>query len=156
MPTICSGKANPEALPGVGEIVGLPTEEPDLPSGNIKKQQGESEKGLEVVDRERKRTMRRIALLPPTLGVLLLLAFGALVGCGSGHSTVDPPTVDTPEEVVEAVAPAVDEASIREHLGRLTGEAPVRSKAVRRPRSWSAGARKGGERPPSTWKKPSK
>jgi hypothetical protein len=31
----------------------LPTEEPDLPSGNIKKQQAEGEKGLEVVGRER-------------------------------------------------------------------------------------------------------
>jgi hypothetical protein len=32
---ICSGRANPEAPPGVGEIVGLPTEELDLSSGNI-------------------------------------------------------------------------------------------------------------------------
>ena len=69
--------------------------------------------------------MRRIALLLPTLEVLLLLAFGVLVGCGSGESTADPPTMDTPEEVAKAVAPAVDEASIREHLERLTGEAPV-------------------------------
>ena len=53
IPTIYSRKANPEALPGVGEIVGLPTEELDLPSGNIKEQQGESEKGFGVVDRER-------------------------------------------------------------------------------------------------------
>jgi hypothetical protein len=53
MPTIYSRKANPEALPDVGEIVGLPTEELDLPSGNIKERQGESEKGFKVVDRER-------------------------------------------------------------------------------------------------------
>ncbi len=63
--------------------------------------------------------MRRIALLLPTLEVLLLLALGLLVGCGSGKSTMDPP------EVVKASAPAVDEASIREHLVHLTGEAPV-------------------------------
>ncbi len=64
--------------------------------------------------------MRRIALLLPTLEVLLLLAFGVLVGCGSGKSTIDPP-----EEVAKAVAPAVDGATIREHLEHLTGEAPV-------------------------------
>ena len=52
MPTSYSGKANPEALPGVSEIVGLPTEELDLPSGNTKGQ-GESGEGFEVVDRER-------------------------------------------------------------------------------------------------------
>ena len=64
--------------------------------------------------------MRRIALLLPALEVLLLLAFGALVGCGPGRSTMDPP-----EEVAKAVAPAVDEASVRGHLEHLTGEAPV-------------------------------
>lgn len=53
MPTIYSGKATPGALPNVGEIVGLPTEEFDLPSGNIDEQQGESEKGFKVVARER-------------------------------------------------------------------------------------------------------
>jgi len=54
MPAIYSGKANPEALPDVGETVGSPTETLDLPSGNIEEQQGESEKGFKVVDRERK------------------------------------------------------------------------------------------------------
>ena len=53
MPTIYSREANPEAPPDVGEIVGLPTEEVDLPSGNIEEQQRESEKGLKAVDRER-------------------------------------------------------------------------------------------------------
>ncbi len=118
MPTICSKKANPEEIPDVGEIVSLPTEELDLPSSNIK-EQGDSEVYFKVVDRERKRMMRRIALLLPALEVLLLLAFGMLVGCGSGKSTMAPP------EVAKAVAPAVDEASIREHLEHLTGEAPV-------------------------------
>ena len=53
MPTIYSREANPEAPPDVGEIVGLPTEELGLPPGNIEEQQGESEKGLKVMDRER-------------------------------------------------------------------------------------------------------
>lgn len=51
MPTIYSRKANPEEIPDVGEIVSLPTEELDLPSSDIKEQQGEQEMGFKVVDR---------------------------------------------------------------------------------------------------------
>ena len=52
MPTIYSRKAtSQEEIPEVGEIVGLPTEELDLPTSNIKEQQGESEMRFKVVDR---------------------------------------------------------------------------------------------------------
>ena len=51
MPTIYYRKANPQEIPEVGEIVGLPTEELDLPTSNIKEQQGESEMRFKVVDR---------------------------------------------------------------------------------------------------------
>lgn len=50
MPTIYSRKANPQEIPEVGEIVGLPTEELNLPTSNIKEQQGESEMRFKVVD----------------------------------------------------------------------------------------------------------
>jgi len=52
MPTIYSRKANPQEIPEVGEIVGLPTEELDLPTSNIKEQQGESQMRFKVVDRD--------------------------------------------------------------------------------------------------------
>ena len=52
MPTIYSRKANPQEIPEVGEIVGLPTEELDLPTSSIKEQQGESEMRFKVVDRD--------------------------------------------------------------------------------------------------------
>ncbi len=53
MPTIYSRKATPqEEIPEVGEIVGLPTEELDLPTSNTKEQQGESEMRFKVVDRD--------------------------------------------------------------------------------------------------------
>jgi hypothetical protein len=52
MPTIYSRKATPqEEIPEVGEIVGLPTEELELPTSNIKEQEGESEMRFKVVDR---------------------------------------------------------------------------------------------------------
>lgn len=63
--------------------------------------------------------MRRIVLLPATLGVLLALAFGASAGCGLSNSSMEP------EEVARAVAPEIDEASVREHLEHLTGVSPV-------------------------------
>ncbi len=52
MPTIYSRKANPQEIPEVGEIVGLPTGELDLPTSSIKEQQGESEMRFKVVDRD--------------------------------------------------------------------------------------------------------
>ena len=64
-------------------------------------------------------TMRRIALLLVTLGIVLIFAFGMLMGCGSEKSTTEP------SEVAEAVTPEIDEASIREHLSHLTGASPA-------------------------------
>src|ERR687893_1617071 len=53
MPTIYSRKATPqEEIPEVGEIVSLPTEELELPTSNIKEQEGESEMRFKVVDRD--------------------------------------------------------------------------------------------------------
>lgn len=53
MPTIYSRKASTQVdIPEVGEIVGLPTEELDLPTSNVKEQQGESEMRFKVVDRD--------------------------------------------------------------------------------------------------------
>ena len=63
--------------------------------------------------------MRRIALLLGTLGVLLALALGTSAGCGLTNSSMEP------KEVAKAVAPEIDEASVRQHLEHLTGEAPV-------------------------------
>ncbi len=53
MPTIYSRKASTqEEIPEVGEIVGLPVEELDLPTSNVKEQRGESEMRFKVVDRD--------------------------------------------------------------------------------------------------------
>ena len=52
MPTIYSRKANPQEIPKVGDIVSLPTEELEMPTSNIKEQQGESEMRFKVVDRD--------------------------------------------------------------------------------------------------------
>ena len=50
MPTIYSSKATVQEIPEVGEIVGLPTEELELPTSNKKEQEGESEMRFKVVD----------------------------------------------------------------------------------------------------------
>ena len=62
--------------------------------------------------------MRRDVLL---VGALFSLSFtfGTLVGC----ALLNPPM--EPSEVAKAVTPQIDEASVREHLEHLTGEAPV-------------------------------
>src|ERR671910_2297339 len=52
MPTIFSKKTNLQEIPKIGDIVGLPTEELDLPTSNTKEQQGESEMRFKVVDRD--------------------------------------------------------------------------------------------------------
>ncbi len=52
MLTIYSRKANPQEIPKIGEIVSLPTEELDMPTSNVKEQQGESEMRFKVVDRD--------------------------------------------------------------------------------------------------------
>src|SRR3712207_1753562 len=61
----------------------------------------------------------RFALLLGTLGVLLALVLGTSAGCGLTNSSMEP------KEVAKALAPEIDEASVREHLEHLTGEAPV-------------------------------
>ena len=63
--------------------------------------------------------MPRFALLLGTLGVLLALVLGTSAGCGLTNSSMQP------KEVAKALAPEIDEASVREHLEHLTGEAPV-------------------------------
>jgi Iap family predicted aminopeptidase len=63
--------------------------------------------------------MRRIAILLATLGVLLVSVFGASAGCGLTNPCMEP------KEVAKAVAPKIDEASVREHLEHLTGVSPV-------------------------------
>ncbi len=52
MPTIYSRKASTQEIPEVGEIVGLPIEDLDLPTSNVKEQRGESEMRFKVVDRD--------------------------------------------------------------------------------------------------------
>ena len=52
MPTIYSRNATVRAIPEVGEIVGLPTEELELPTSNTKEQEGESEMRFKVVERD--------------------------------------------------------------------------------------------------------
>src|SRR3954452_15518474 len=51
MPTIYSRKTNPKEIPYIGDIVSLPTEDLDLPTSDVKEQQGEREMGFKVVDR---------------------------------------------------------------------------------------------------------
>ena len=65
--------------------------------------------------RRKEQRMRRAVLLVITLS----LAFGTLAGCALLDSAPEP------SEVAEAVGPEIDEASVREHLEHLTGEAPV-------------------------------
>jgi Iap family predicted aminopeptidase len=62
--------------------------------------------------------MRRAVLLVITL-FILSFALGTLAGC----ALLNPPM--EPSEVAKAVAPEIDEASVRGHLEHLTGEAPV-------------------------------
>ena len=62
--------------------------------------------------------MRRAVLLVITL-LSLSFALGTLAGC----ALLNPPM--EPSEVAKAVTPEIDEASVREHLQHLTGEAPV-------------------------------
>ena len=52
MPTIYSRNATVQEIPEVGEIVGLPTEELELPTSNTKEQEGESEMRFKVVERD--------------------------------------------------------------------------------------------------------
>ena len=52
MPTIYTTKTDPREIPEVGDIVGFPTEELDLPTSNQKERRGESEMRFKVVDRD--------------------------------------------------------------------------------------------------------
>jgi hypothetical protein len=89
-------------------------------------------------------TMRQVAIPLAMVGVVFVLVFGVLAGCGSSTANMDP------DEVAKAVSPEISEASVRENLEHLTGESPSRFPGARRPPSPSAAARKGGRRPPST------
>jgi Peptidase family M28 len=62
--------------------------------------------------------MRRVVLLFFTL-LSLYFAFGTLAGCALLDSAPEP------SAVAKAVTPEIDEASVREHLEHLAGEAPV-------------------------------
>src|SRR4028118_1963575 len=62
--------------------------------------------------------MRRVVLLFFTL-LSLYFAFGTLAGCALLDSAPQP------SELAKAVTPEIDEASVREHLKHLAGEAPV-------------------------------
>jgi hypothetical protein len=68
--------------------------------------------------RGKEKTMRLVVFAVGTV-VLLSFAFGTLAGCG----LLNPPM--EPSEVAKAVTPEIDEASVREHLEVLAGEAPV-------------------------------
>jgi hypothetical protein len=81
--------------------------------------------------------MRRIALLLATLGVLLASALGVSAGCGLTNSSMEP------EEVARAVAPEIDEASVREHLERLTGATPISLEGGERTTISERGSEKG-------------
>ncbi len=81
--------------------------------------------------------MRRIALLLATLEVVLVFAFGMLVRCGSEEPSMEP------SEVAKAVTPEIDEASIREHLEHLTGEAPVSLEGGKKIKISERGSEKG-------------
>ena len=61
--------------------------------------------------------MRRVMLLVVTL--FLFFVFGTLVGCALLDSSMEP------SEVAKAVTSEIEEASVREHLEHLTGEASV-------------------------------
>jgi hypothetical protein len=71
--TIYSRKTNPQQIPEVGEIVSLPTEELDMPTSNIKKQQGESEMRFKVVDRNDATKTEVAGEVDPTQGVTLVV-----------------------------------------------------------------------------------
>jgi hypothetical protein len=62
--------------------------------------------------------MRRAVLL---VGALFSLSL--MLGTPTGCALLNPPL--EPSEVAKAVGPEIDEASVREHLEHLTGEAPV-------------------------------
>ena len=73
MSTIYSRKTNPQQIPEVGEIVSLPTEELDMPTSNIKEQQGESEMRFKVMDRNDATKTKAAGGGDPTQGVTLVV-----------------------------------------------------------------------------------
>lgn len=66
----------------------------------------------------KERTVRLVVFAVGTV-FLLFFAFGMLAGCALLNPSMEP------SEVAKAVTPEIDEASVREHLEHLTGEAPV-------------------------------
>ncbi len=66
-----------------------------------------------------RRNMATTSMKAVTLFLFLSFAFGTPMGCALLDSAPEP------SELAKAVTPEIDEASVREHLERLAGEAPV-------------------------------
>jgi Iap family predicted aminopeptidase len=79
--------------------------------------------------------MRRVMLLVVTL--FLFFVFGTLVGCALLDSSMEP------SEVAKAVTSEIGEASVREHLEHLTGEASVSLEGGERTMISERGSEKG-------------
>ena len=79
--------------------------------------------------------MRRVMLLVVTL--ILFFVFGTLVGCALLDSSMEP------SEVAKAVTSEIEEASVREHLEHLTGEASVSLEGGERTMISERGSEKG-------------
>jgi Iap family predicted aminopeptidase len=79
--------------------------------------------------------MRRVMLLVVTL--FLFFVFGTLVGCALLDSSMEP------SEVAKAVTSEIEEASVREHLEHLTGEASVSLEGGERTMISERGSEKG-------------
>jgi len=83
------------------------------------------------------RIIRRVVLLVVTLPVPLSFAFGTLGGCAFLNSSMEP------SEITKAVTPEIDEASVRDHLEHLTGEAPVSLEGGKKTTITERGSEKG-------------
>ena len=79
--------------------------------------------------------MRPVMLLVVTL--ILFFVFGTLVGCALLDSSMEP------SEVAKAVTSEIEEASVREHLEHLTGEASVSLEGGERTMISERGSEKG-------------
>ena len=79
--------------------------------------------------------MRRVMLLVVTF--FLFFVFGTLVGCPLLDSSMEP------SEVAKAVTSEIEEASVREHLEHLTGEASVSLEGGERTMISERGSEKG-------------
>jgi hypothetical protein len=83
------------------------------------------------------RVIRRVVLLIVTLPLFLSFAFRTLGGCAILNSSMEP------SEVPKSVTPEIDEASVRDHLEHLTGEAPVSLEGRKKTTITERGSEKG-------------